>query len=149
MAKVHLIRTGSVLCKKAQLSATGSYPGRLMKVLATEEWSEWLPIHAWLIESSKGLVLVDTGETARVHDLGYQPHWHPFYRRATRFQVAPDDELGPQLRKLGVEAREIRHVVLTHLHTDHAGGLRHVVGAKTWIHPAELKAASGLQGKLN
>ncbi|HUO14314.1 MAG TPA: MBL fold metallo-hydrolase [Verrucomicrobiae bacterium] len=29
--------------------------------------------------------------------------------------------MGPQLRVLGIAAREVRHVVLTHLHTDHTG----------------------------
>ena len=59
-------------------------------------------------------------------------------RRAVHFSVHPEEELGPQLRALGVGARDIRHVVLTHLHTDHAGGLFHVTGVRTWVARGEF-----------
>jgi glyoxylase-like metal-dependent hydrolase (beta-lactamase superfamily II) len=94
-------------------------------------------------------VLVDAGETARVHELGYHPRWHPFYQRAVHFRVAPEDELGPQLRALGIKPEDVRDVILTHLHTDHAGGLAHVVGSRTWVHGGELKRAQGMGGRLN
>ena len=73
-------------------------------MLFDEEWSEWLPIYVWLIEHDEGLILVDTGETTRVHERGYHPRWHPFYRRAVHFSVHPEEELGPQLRALGIGA---------------------------------------------
>jgi glyoxylase-like metal-dependent hydrolase (beta-lactamase superfamily II) len=63
--------------------------------------------------------------------------------------VAPEDELGPQLRNLGIKAPDVRAVILTHLHTDHAGGLAHVVGSKSWVHAGELARAQGLGGRLN
>jgi glyoxylase-like metal-dependent hydrolase (beta-lactamase superfamily II) len=148
MTKVHAIRTGSVRIKIAQMSGRGKGVARLGHVLVDRDWSEWVPIYAWLIEHGEGLILVDTGETARVHERGYHPRWHPFFRRSSQFQVTPDDELGPQLRNLGVRAREIRHVVITHLHTDHAGGVAHVVGQQTWVHPIEWRRAQGFGGQV-
>src|SRR5262249_11069311 len=112
------------------------------------DWSGWVPIHAWLIEHSEGFILVDTGETARVSEPGYLPRWHPFFRWASRFRVRPEDELGPQLKALGVSARDIRHLVLTHLHTDHAGGLAHVAGCRAWVHPVEWARAQGFGGQV-
>jgi glyoxylase-like metal-dependent hydrolase (beta-lactamase superfamily II) len=106
------------------------WTGALAHMLFDEEWSEWLPIYAWAIEHDEGVIVVDTGETARVHERGYHPRWHPFYRRAARFSVHPDEELGAQLRVLGIRPRDVRQVVLTHLHTDHAGGLIHVTGSR-------------------
>jgi glyoxylase-like metal-dependent hydrolase (beta-lactamase superfamily II) len=130
------------------MEARGKGAARIAHMLFDEDWSEWLPVYAWLIEHEEGLILVDTGETARVHERGYHPTWHPFYRRAARFSVHPDEEIGPQLRSLGVTARDIRQVVLTHLHTDHAGGLIHLTGSKIWVSGPELKQASGLVGRV-
>jgi glyoxylase-like metal-dependent hydrolase (beta-lactamase superfamily II) len=53
------------------------------------------------------------------------------------------------LRAIGIKSSDVRHVILTHLHTDHAGGLAHVVGNKTWVHAAEFSRAQGLMGQLN
>jgi glyoxylase-like metal-dependent hydrolase (beta-lactamase superfamily II) len=83
-----------------------------------------------------------------VHERGYHPRWHPFYRRAARFFVPPEEELGPQLRAMGITQRDVRHVVITHLHTDHAGGLSHVVGSRVWVSRPELDRASGLRGRV-
>jgi glyoxylase-like metal-dependent hydrolase (beta-lactamase superfamily II) len=148
MTRIHAIRTGQVQVRRAQMEARGEGVARIAHMLFDEEWSEWNPIYAWLIEHEEGLILVDTGETARVHERGYHPTWHPFYRRAVHFSVHPDEEIGPQLRALGVAARDIRQVVLTHLHTDHAGGLIHLTGGRVWISEEELKQASGLGGRL-
>lgn len=148
MTRIHAICTGRVQVRRAQMEARGKGIARIAHMLYDEEWSEWNPIYAWLIEHEEGLILVDTGETARVHEHGYHPAWHPFYRRATHFSVHPDEEIGPQLRALGVTARDIRQVVLTHLHTDHAGGLIHLTGSKIWVSEQELKQAGGLGGRL-
>src|SRR5256885_3692821 len=129
MPKIYAIRTGLVQVRQAQMESRSEGIARITDMLFDKEWTQWLPIYAWVIEHDEGIIVVDTGETSRVHDRGYHPPWHPFYRRAARFSVQPQEELGPQLRALGIAAREVRHVVLTHLHTDHAGGLAHVAGA--------------------
>jgi len=117
-------------------------------MLFDKDWTEWLPIYAWVIEHDEGIIVVDTGETSRVHEKGYHPSWHPFYRRASRFSVHPDEEIGFQLRNLGIGARDVRQVVLTHLHTDHAGGLIHLTGSKIWVAQPEFSRASGFVGEL-
>ncbi len=149
MAKIHAIRTGLVQVRQSQASSKGHGLARVVNMLIDPEWTDWLPIYAWAIEQGNRVVLVDTGETSRVHEPGYHPRWHPFYRRAVRFQVAPEDELGPQLRALGIQVSDVSDVILTHLHTDHAGGLKHVVGCRTWVDPSELNRAKGFMGRLN
>jgi N-acyl homoserine lactone hydrolase len=115
ISRVHAIQTGTVRIRPKQMAATARGRMRLAAVLLDDEWSEWVPIYAWLIEHEEGAILVDTGETSRVHERGYHPRWHPFYRRASRFRVRPDDEIGPVLRAMGIAMTDIRHVVLTHL----------------------------------
>jgi glyoxylase-like metal-dependent hydrolase (beta-lactamase superfamily II) len=148
MTRIHPIRTGLVQVRQAQRESRGGGVSRLTAMLFDAEWTEWLPIYAWAIEHDEGVIVVDTGETARVHERGYHPRWHPFYRRASRFSVHPDEELGPQLRALGIGPRDVRQVVLTHLHTDHAGGLVHVTGSRTWVARGELERAGGIGGRL-
>lgn len=146
--KIHALSTGFVKVQIPQMASRGTGLARMTAMLTSGEWSEWLPIHVWVIEHDEGIIIVDTGETSRVHEPGYHPSWHPFYRRASRFSVRPHEELGPQLRDLGISSRDIRQVVITHLHTDHAGGLAHVAGAKTWIAPGELRRAGGIGGRV-
>ncbi|HEU0304427.1 MAG TPA: MBL fold metallo-hydrolase, partial [Gaiellaceae bacterium] len=81
-------------------------------------WSdETLPVHAYAVEHPAGVCLFDTGQTARAARAGYHPRWHPFLRLA-RFELGPEDEAASQLAP-----ESVRWVVLSHLHTDHVGGL--------------------------
>lgn len=146
--KVHAIRTGFVQVRQSQRESKGKGPARIANMLFDEEWTEWLPIYAWAIEHEDGVIVVDAGETSRVHQKGYFPGWHPFYRRATHFSVHPEEEIGPQLRNLGIGPRDVRQVVLTHLHTDHAGGLVHLTHAQCWVSEREFKRASGIGGRI-
>jgi glyoxylase-like metal-dependent hydrolase (beta-lactamase superfamily II) len=149
MTKVHALSTGRVQVRNAQReSRGGSQAARVGHMLFDPDWSEWLPVHVWLIEHDEGFILVDTGETSRVHERGYHPRWNPFFRRAVHFSVHPEEELGPQLRALGIGPRDVKTVVLTHLHTDHAGGLFHVTGSRSLVAPGEFKTATGAAGRL-
>jgi glyoxylase-like metal-dependent hydrolase (beta-lactamase superfamily II) len=148
MAKVHAIRTGIVQVRRAQMERRSNGLARVTDMLFDPEWTQWLPIYAWVIEHEEGLILVDTGETARVHEYGYHPLWHPFYQRAVHFSVHPDEEIGPQLRALGIALRDVRQVVLTHLHTDHAGGLAHLTGSRFWVSGEEWRGAGGFGGRF-
>ena len=92
--------------------------------------------------------MVDTGETARVAEPGYFPRWSPFFRFAVRERVEPEEEIGPQLERLGIRASEVRRVVMTHLHTDHAGGLHHFPDNEILVSRTELDYAAGRRGRL-
>jgi glyoxylase-like metal-dependent hydrolase (beta-lactamase superfamily II) len=146
--KVHAIRTGFVQVRRSQQQSKGTGINRAANMLFDPEWTEWLPIYAWAIEHDEGVIVVDTGETSRVHQHGYFPSWHPFYRRAAHFSVHPDEEIGAQLRRLGISPRDVSQVVLTHLHTDHAGGLTDLTNARFRVSEREYKRASGIGGRL-
>lgn len=146
--KIHAVRTGTVRVHERQRRGEGSGLGRFARTVLDREWTPPLPIHAWLIDHPEGPILVDTGETARASRPGYFPRWHPYYRLAVRERVAPEEELGPRLRALGVEPESVRRVVMTHLHTDHAGGLHHVASAEVMVSRKEWAAARGLAGRM-
>ncbi|PLC49801.1 MBL fold metallo-hydrolase [Pollutimonas subterranea] len=81
-----------------------------------------LTCHCLLIETGTELILVDTG-------LGRRDVADP-KRRLSRFflsMLKPDfrDEMTAfrQIQALGFDPRDVRHIILTHLDFDHAGGL--------------------------
>ncbi|MGA2420631.1 MAG: MBL fold metallo-hydrolase [Candidatus Acidiferrum sp.] len=149
MSLVQAIRTGLVQVRCAQMESRGTGLAGIAHMLLDKEWSACLPIHAWVIEHEEGVIVVWIPERQLAFmSRGYHPRGHPFYRRATHFSVHPEEEIGPQLRGLGITARDVRHVVLTHLHTAHAGGLRHFVVGRIWVSRGEFKRASGFAGKV-
>jgi glyoxylase-like metal-dependent hydrolase (beta-lactamase superfamily II) len=102
-----------------------------------------LVCHVLLIETDEGLVLVDTG-------LGLNDAKDPdrLGRRWVR-QVAP--RLDPaetafeQVKGLGFQPADVRHILLTHLDIDHAGGLPDFPRAKVHVHVREQEAALARQ----
>jgi glyoxylase-like metal-dependent hydrolase (beta-lactamase superfamily II) len=146
--KIHAIQTGTVAITTKWREGAGHGRRRLVNTLLDREWTEPLPIYAFAIEHPEGVIVVDTGETARVSEPGYFPRWQPFFRFAVRELVQPEQEIGPQLRGLGIPPSKIRLVVMTHLHTDHAGGLHHFPDNEVLVSRAELDYASGLRGRV-
>lgn len=78
--------------------------------------------HCLLLETEQGLTLIDTG-------FGLQDVRHPSARLSAFFLalLSPDfrEEMTAvrQIEQLGFRAEDVRHIVLTHLDFDHAGGL--------------------------
>jgi N-acyl homoserine lactone hydrolase len=145
--KIHAIQTGTVALTTAWREGVGRGRRRLLHTIADREWTEPLPIYAFAIEHPEGVIVVDTGETALASQPGYFTGWHPGIR-AFREWVEPEEEIGPQLEGLGIRPSDVRWVVLTHLHTDHAGGLHHFPENEIILTRAELEFASGLRGRL-
>ena len=100
------------------------------------------------IEHSEGLIVVDTGESSDVMTPGYLPWWHPFYRIGIKLTVDRADEIDRRLADIGLSASDVRWVVLTHLHSDHAGGLKHFPNAEILVSRREYVDATGRLGKL-
>lgn len=75
-------------------------------------------VNAWLIHSRSEWALIDCG-----------PNWEPSLRA-----------LGRALKAAGVPGGGLKHLLLTHHHTDHAGGSGPVQerwGGQVWMAPAE------------
>ena len=73
---------------------------------------------------------------------------HPYVRWEVAFRIDREQEIGPQLRALGIASRDVKRVVLTHLHMDHDGGLAHFPESEILVASGELKTARGYLGRL-
>ena len=143
--RIHAIETGKVQIKTSQAIGRGHGLSRRLAPLFDSDWTGWLPIYAFAIEHRDGVILVDTGANAGLKAL---PRWHPYFRLAVRFDIEREQEAGPQLRALGIAPRDIKTIVLTHLHMDHDGGLKDFVSSKILVSRGELRSASGLAGEI-
>jgi len=95
--------------------------------------------HCLLVETSDGLTLVDTGlgtgDVADPHRLGRA------FRSMMRPRLSPAGTALHQVRALGYRPEDVRHIVLTHLDLDHAGGLGDFPQAQVHVFADELRAA--------
>ncbi|PWR23926.1 MBL fold metallo-hydrolase [Zavarzinia compransoris] len=95
--------------------------------------------HVLLIETSDGLVLVDTGlgtgDIARPRRLGAG------FVALTQPRLDRAETALAQIEALGFAAADVRHIVLTHMDLDHAGGLGDFPRAKVHLHLREHEAA--------
>jgi glyoxylase-like metal-dependent hydrolase (beta-lactamase superfamily II) len=142
---IYPLQTGTVQVKQAQKHRK---TGGLLRVIGDSEWADWLPIYAWLIKHPEGNIVVDTGETSRTARPGYFPKWHPYYRYAVRMNVTREQEIDRQLARYDVDPHDVKTVILTHFHTDHAGGLYHFPNSEILVSPTEYREARGVMGQL-
>ena len=99
--KIHAIQTGTVALTTRWREGVGHGRRRLVNTLFDREWTEPLPIYAFAIEHPEGVIVVDTGETARVSEPGYFPRWQPVFRFAVREQVRPSKRSALSLSNSG------------------------------------------------
>ncbi len=97
--------------------------------------------HCLLIETDRGLVLVDTG--FGTHEVTNPGETINALSRAVLKPVLEIEETAIfQVEKRGYGAEDVRHILLTHLDLDHAGGLRDFPNATVHVLDTELEAAT-------
>lgn len=129
MVRIHHLDAGTMCPALGRLIGNGRGLGRGTMVC-----------HCLLVETDRdGLIVVDTG-------FGTQECERPsLLPRAFRTIVGPKLEVDAcvvrQVEAMGFDADDVRHVVVTHLDVDHAGGLPDFPDATVHLHRRELDAA--------
>jgi glyoxylase-like metal-dependent hydrolase (beta-lactamase superfamily II) len=96
--------------------------------------------HCLLVETDNGLVLIDSG-------LGTDDVANPrgslakVFLRVARPVLDAEEPAIRQVVRLGYQPEDVRHIILTHLDLDHAGGLRDFPNAKVHVHAEEHRNA--------
>lgn len=95
--------------------------------------------HVLLIETDDGLVLVDTG--LGTGDIANPKRLGRAFVNLLGAVLDPAETALAQVKALGFSADDVRHIVLTHMDLDHAGGLGDFPKAKVHLHAREHEAA--------
>jgi glyoxylase-like metal-dependent hydrolase (beta-lactamase superfamily II) len=148
MIKVTPIQTGTVSIRPHHHCGEEEHGPvrRKIAMFLDHEWVEDLPIYTYLIEHPEGNYLVDSADnTAK----DYLPAWHPFFRHGVVVKVAPGEEVGDQLRAMGLDpARDLKALILTHMHHDHAGGLHHFPHTPVIVTRENFMLANSFKGRI-
>jgi glyoxylase-like metal-dependent hydrolase (beta-lactamase superfamily II) len=91
-----------------------------------------------LIETNQGLVLVDTG--LGLEDYAYPTSFTRFFRVITVMPFDPGEAAINRVKELGYKSEDVRHIILTHMHFDHCGGLPDFPHATVHVHRREYEA---------
>ena len=141
---VEPLRVGELQAPPAMFERTG---GRLETIhylgvgTPRSKWW-WVPCPAFLIHHpTAGPVLVDTGLHPSVAS---QPAANLGRLLSTfaKARMGPGDDMPAQLRSRGLEAKDIRVVVMTHLHFDHASGMSEFPASTFVVTKPEWEAAT-------
>ncbi|MBC1471942.1 N-acyl homoserine lactonase family protein [Listeria seeligeri] len=127
--KIHILHTGTVIVDEAlPFSNVSNRPLAWTGVLRSKKHLISLPVSVYLIEHPKGLILIDTGwhtdnRTKQISNLSFQ-------YQVNKAELPVGQAIHEQLNELGYRIEDIDYVLMSHMHCDHADGLRHVKNAK-------------------
>ncbi|MCW2939463.1 MAG: lactamase [Actinomycetia bacterium] len=101
------------------------------------------PVPGVLLQTDGGWVLLDTGfNTALIRDEGLRQRFHPGPEYIPVLP-GPGEPLAEALDAVGIDMADIYAVAVSHLHHDHAGGLKHFAG-RVPVHAQRAELAYGL-----
>lgn len=111
-------------------------------------WFKKLRFHATaflLRHPTEGYLLVDSGYSQRFHT---ETHSFPakLYAWITHVTLTEPQGVVGCLAKLGIAPTDIRHLILTHFHADHTGGLRDFPHSRVYCSELAWNACRGLYG---
>lgn len=94
-----------------------------------------------LVETEQGLVLIDTGPGTE--DYAHPPFILKLFQVIMEMPFDPREAAINQIRQMGYHPEDIHHIILTHMHFDHCGGLPDFPWAAVHVHHREYEAFTG------
>jgi glyoxylase-like metal-dependent hydrolase (beta-lactamase superfamily II) len=82
-----------------------------------------IPVSMWVIDHPKGLVVFDTGNNVAITE-DCKAYWGEGSCNFLKPSQKREDTIDMQLKKLGYSADQVKVVVTSHTHLDHAGNLK-------------------------
>jgi N-acyl homoserine lactone hydrolase len=139
--KITALSTGTLQLKPVFLEGSPGHGGSLGLIWALARdpgFTRPLPMWSWVIETETERILIDAGGNSRSGGGVTR----------TKFSIAREQELVPELARLGLEPKDLDRVLMTHLHGDHVGGLDAFDPARVWVARPEWAPVARLPGSL-
>jgi len=130
--KMYVIGGGMIRCDMANMVCMPAM-GNAQKQEVKSIWA-YSPITCMLIENEAGLVLFDTG----CHPDAMTDRWDEGNKLKTPVAIGEKDGVLTALSILGYQPSDVKYVVLSHLHEDHAGCLEFFSQSEIIVSDREL-----------
>lgn len=129
--RLYILNTGYLETDKNSVVAC-SVVGTRSNPQVENAWIK-LPVMAFLIDTGDGYILYDTGSNPEAMN-GY---WQNIMQEIYPLHQKEEERLENQLALCGVKPEEIKTVVLSHMHLDHAGNLQLFPHADIYVPKAD------------
>lgn len=127
--RIHVLHTGLVKVDRSlpyhglyrnPLAFTGLFRSEVNQVI--------LPVSSYLIEHPKGLILIDTGWSKTIR----QSNWQELgpQMQINKGYLPGGWAIDERLATLGYQSSDLDYVLMSHLHCDHASGMKLIKDAK-------------------
>ncbi|MFC6175644.1 N-acyl homoserine lactonase family protein [Companilactobacillus huachuanensis] len=127
--KIHVLHTGLVKVDRA-LPYHGLYrnPMAFTGLFRSEVNQVTVPVSSYLIEHPKGLILIDTGWNKTIR----QSNWKELgpQMQVNKGYLPAGWAVDERLDALGYQPTDLDYVLMSHLHCDHASGMKLIKDAK-------------------
>ncbi len=136
--KLYILNTGYLETDKNNVVGVATV-GTRSKPIVNNQWIK-LPVMAFLIETSEGYILYDTGSNPDAMN-GY---WPTNLQEIYPLHQTKEERLENQLALCGVKPKDIKTVVISHMHLDHAGGLYLFQHADVYVPMEDFKVGQAM-----
>ncbi len=104
------------------------------KLLSTAEANQkiYIPVPYFLLDLGSDKILIDTGISENSNSAG---------ALSDNSSVAEDGNPIKALHKIGIEQKDIKYIIHTHLHFDHAANTKYFPNSEVIVQLSELRAA--------
>lgn len=130
--KVYLLDTGYLEQDKSTLVA-GSVMGNIFNKTPQAIWGK-TPTYAVLIKHPEGNVLFDTGCNPKA----MTERWPEELKILNPYYCDEDSTLIARLEQLSIGPKDIKHIVISHMHEDHTGCLEFFTDSNVIVHDDEF-----------